>query len=371
MAEAEGAEHVAHAGAKGAAIFKQKIGPLPLYAWVAAFAVIWWYLQKNASTGQAGSQTDPAGNVGTINPATGYVYGSPSDQAAQSANAPGGSTGSDTSTSGSTIGGQYPDDEAWGRAAINYLVGLGVDPTTANEAIQQWLSSQNLTAAQQADVNLAVQALGAPPSPPQAAGTAPVPVVGGGGNPPPPPDTTGNGDGSGGGGGGGGGGTTPPPATGGTKASNPPSGFAITGKTATTVSLKWNATANATGYTVAYGTTSGSQQFTKHVTGGTTSTTIGGLSRSRFWSFIVYATPTKTGGAHAGPLTTTLPGSGGSTSTPASSGGTKYTVKSGDTLSGIANKFHYPGGWQALYTKNKGVIGSNPNVLRPGEVLTV
>lgn len=48
-----------------------------------------------------------------------------------------------------------------------------------------------------------------------------------------------------------------------------------------------------------------------------------------------------------------------------------YNVKSGDTLSGIAQKFNYGGGWQALYHANRGVIGSNPNVIHPGQRLKV
>ena len=41
----------------------------------------------------------------------------------------------------------------------------------------------------------------------------------------------------------------------------------------------------------------------------------------------------------------------------------------GDTLSGIAAKLHVPGGWQALYKLNEDVIGPNPDVISPGEVL--
>ena len=44
-----------------------------------------------------------------------------------------------------------------------------------------------------------------------------------------------------------------------------------------------------------------------------------------------------------------------------------YIVKSGDTLSGIAKKYNTT--WQEIYEKNKSVIGDNPNLIKPGQVL--
>jgi hypothetical protein len=185
-------------------VLKQKVGPLPLWVWLGAGAAIWWYFQRqqSASSGSASAvpnqQTDPAGNIGSIDPATGYVYGTPEDQAALAANNAG--TGGGSSGQNATTGAQtYADNNTWGIAAVNYLVGLGIDAVTANQAIQQFLSSQQLTTAEQGDVNLAIQAIGPPPSLPGPVTTSPPPVTTPGGG-----TTTGGGGGSGG--------TTNPPA---------------------------------------------------------------------------------------------------------------------------------------------------------------
>ncbi|WP_051733365.1 transglycosylase family protein [Kitasatospora phosalacinea] len=49
--------------------------------------------------------------------------------------------------------------------------------------------------------------------------------------------------------------------------------------------------------------------------------------------------------------------------------GDHYTVKSGDTLSKIAGSLGVD--WHALYDNNSGVIGGNPDVIYPGQVLSV
>lgn len=47
-----------------------------------------------------------------------------------------------------------------------------------------------------------------------------------------------------------------------------------------------------------------------------------------------------------------------------------YTVKRGDTLSGIAEWFKQHG-YRDLYATNRTVIGSNPDLIRPGERITI
>lgn len=52
--------------------------------------------------------------------------------------------------------------------------------------------------------------------------------------------------------------------------------------------------------------------------------------------------------------------------------GTNYTVQSGDNLTLIAQRAYGNGAnWPKIYTANKQVIGPNPNVLRIGEVLAI
>lgn len=53
---------------------------------------------------------------------------------------------------------------------------------------------------------------------------------------------------------------------------------------------------------------------------------------------------------------------------------TSYTVKKGDSLSVIAQRLKAKGvniTWQQLYEKNKSTIGKNPNLIYPGQKLTV
>ncbi|MFJ9769860.1 transglycosylase family protein [Kitasatospora sp. NPDC101157] len=54
---------------------------------------------------------------------------------------------------------------------------------------------------------------------------------------------------------------------------------------------------------------------------------------------------------------------------PAPQTGHDYTVRSGDTLSGIATAQGVSGGWQALYDGNRGTVGGDPNLIVPGQVL--
>jgi hypothetical protein len=164
----------------------RKVGPLPLIAWAAIFIGVWYYIERknsasSSSSTTAGSSAATAGSAAAqTDPLTGYPYGSSEDLAALAAQQEANASSGSSDSSGTTTSQTYTTNAAWGEAAINYLVGLGIDPTEANAAIEAYLNSQSLSTSQQADVNEAIQALGAPPQPPSPTTT------GGGGivNPP-------------------------------------------------------------------------------------------------------------------------------------------------------------------------------------------
>lgn len=268
----------------------RKVGPFPVWAYGLLFVGAWYYLERRKSAAASSTSaaagttvaaastigTDPAGNTGEIDPETGYVYGSSEDLAALQ-----------QQTSSTSSSGQYSDNNAWATAAINYLVGLGDDPTVANTAIEAYLGSQTLTVNQQALVNSAVQALGAPPQPPS------------------PSQSTG---------------VVAPPGGATTYATNPPTGLTASATTATSATLKWNAAANATGYTVT-ATPSGSPSATP-VTVTVTSplATVSGLTPQTSYSVTVQATPADTGAPSATTTFSTAYGAVGPGQTPVASG---------------------------------------------------
>jgi len=298
----------------------KKIGPLPAVAWIAIAIVVFYYVSKRQKgSGTGGQETDPAGNVGTINPATGYVTGSAEDRAAAGSVSSGLGTSSDTGTGGATVGGSYADNNAWAVAAINYLVSIGVDATSANAAVTQFLASQPLTTQQQGEVNLVIQRLGAPPSPPEPGGSPP-PVV------------------------------TPPSSS--TYATNPPSGFTTTSVTASSIGVKWNAATNAASYTLSWGTTADAKDGKTVVS--TTSGTATGLKANTLYHLRVQANPVKAGAGFASLTKTTAKTAGAPAGSkpPATTPYMHTVTKDGESYSSIAAQYHYKAGGHALWVYN-------------------
>ena len=88
-----------------------------------------------------------------------------------------------------------------------------------------------------------------------------------------------------------------------------PSGFRVVNVTGgDNVNLAWNPVKGATGYVIAYGPTSGSQQYKQEVGGGATSAAtvagVGGGSAGKHY-FELWATPAPANGPHAGPIEAT------------------------------------------------------------------
>jgi hypothetical protein len=248
--------------AKGGLDFlKHKVGPLPVAAWGVAALVVFLIIQrqqKKNTTAGPGTATDAAGNTGAIDPATGFVYGSAEDLASIHGVIGGGSGGASDNSGGSDNGGgakTYATNAEWGRAAVNYLVGLGIDPTVATQSVGQFLASQALDSTQQANVNMAIQAIGPPPQLPPPTQTNPTPV--------------------------------------GTNATNPVTGVTIDPRSTSpaTLELKWNAAANAKDYSVSYGLTPEANTWTTDSPAGQPAVTIGGLRGGTTYYFRVQAQP--------------------------------------------------------------------------------
>ena len=240
-------------------LVKTKLGPLPVGAWALIVGVVFYLVLRQQKTAKAGTgtATDAAGNQGAIDPATGFVYGSPEDLASMHGVIGGGSGGGTSADTGTPSSGAktYATNADWGRAAVNYLVGLGIDPTVATQAIGQYLASQTLDPTQQGNVNLAIQAMGPPPQLPPPTQTNPTPV--------------------------------------GTNATNPVTGLAIDPRSTSpaTLEIKWNASANAKDYSVSYGQTPDANTWTTDSPAGQPAVTIGGLRAGTTYYFKVQAQP--------------------------------------------------------------------------------
>lgn len=212
---------------------------------VAFVLAIWWYRQRKASSAKTtsatgGTQTDPAGNVGVIDPATGYVQGSAEDTAAL-ASLQGTGTAYDTGQLGGGSGlsgyyygaggstqpvppgpGNFADNAEWAQYAGNYLIStLGGDPGAVGTALGLYINSQAIDPAQQNIVHEAIAFAGAPPQ------------AGPGGDPPGIKTTTS--------------GKPPPPPPGHLPA---PTGLKVTSVWSTGADIHWNPVPGATGYSV-------------------------------------------------------------------------------------------------------------------------
>lgn len=276
------------------------VGKLPTWFVLAGVGVVLVLIIRNRSSSgsaAAGTSTDPAGNTGVIDPATGYVYGSPEDLAAAQTSAAA-STADTSGTSGGSISDQvtngppFTSNAAWSQYAVATLEGSGYDPGTLTSELGLYLAGAPVTAAQQADINAAIAVAGYPP------------VAGANGQPPAinvAGTVAGGGTGSTGGGPGSGSPGTGAPIT------VTPVNLATSHVYANSAQVTWLAPtipANEgplTGYTVAC-----YDDKTGHVVNGPFKVSkgqlygnIGGLKTKTKYHVNVWCDPAKTGGPHA------------------------------------------------------------------------
>jgi hypothetical protein len=149
-------------------------------AGAAALLLVLIVRRKNAApAAPAAGPADPAGSAGTVDPATGYAYGSAEDQAALAAQ--GTAAPYDTSGLGTGLGGYYyglggstqavppgpgnfADNAEWSQYALAYMTGtLNADPSAAGAALGAYLGGQPVTSGQRVLVEEAIAVAGHPP----------------------------------------------------------------------------------------------------------------------------------------------------------------------------------------------------------------
>lgn len=148
---------MAESGFQIGSVLKKDVGGVPAYVYVAVIGGgIGYFLLKRRTATQGSTPTV----VNTGAPG-GFV-----DASGSGSYVPvGGSAGTGTSSGSGTGGnGAFADNNAWGTAAVNYLVGLGYDASGVNVAISSYLAGGQLTTQQTAWVNVAIQHMGAPPT---------------------------------------------------------------------------------------------------------------------------------------------------------------------------------------------------------------
>jgi hypothetical protein len=130
-----------------------------------------WYRSRNAASSGPSSSSPAAGSgsadqSGTIDPATGYAYGSPEDQAALAAQANGnyGGYGGGYSGSSGSYPGSYTTNAQWAQAAEDYLVNtVGGEANTVGNAIGKYITGQPVTSDQVTVIEEAIAFAGYPP----------------------------------------------------------------------------------------------------------------------------------------------------------------------------------------------------------------
>ena len=217
-----------------------------------------------------------------------------------------GSSGGQALVPANTVPGTtYATNAAWAQAVEAGLAEVGYASTDISAALGRYLANLPETADQATIVEAAIAEFGLPPVGSFQVILAPTTGTAGSGN-------TGTGTSDGGGTGTGTGST--PVSTAPKPVTVAPSGFRVVSVTNhDNVNLAWNrlvppsGQGPVTGYVIAYGPTSGSQQYKQYVSAGDTAATVAGVGAGSAGKhyFELWATPANTNGPHAGPIEAT------------------------------------------------------------------
>lgn len=132
-----------------------------------AIVVIVYGYRKYKADKAAATPTGPGIDQSTIDPATGFIYGSTQDAAALNSQAgyvnPADSSGGITTT-GVTTSTTFANNAQWSQAATDYLTNtVGLDGATVSSALGKYLAGSPLDSAGQDIVHQAIAAEGQPP----------------------------------------------------------------------------------------------------------------------------------------------------------------------------------------------------------------
>lgn len=162
------------------AALSKKVGPLPVGAWIGILAagLLIAYVVNSRGSGGGSQQALQVAGDGTLGPGSETGNGSVGGWLYQQATA-------------AVAAKTYTSNEAWGRAAIQYLIGQGYDAALADTAIRNYLGGKPITTQTRPLITAALEGLG--PTPQQMGAipeiTPDTPVTGGGGDKPQTPPT--------------------------------------------------------------------------------------------------------------------------------------------------------------------------------------
>lgn len=130
----------------------RRIGPFPLWVWLVGVGGvgIWYYRRQQAAAASPATNTLAGGTLAGVGPDGSIAAGVPS-------------TGTVDTSGGTNATSPTPTLQDWANAALRALASAGVSPALAEQAISDFMSGNQLNAAESNIVNRALQLAGYPP----------------------------------------------------------------------------------------------------------------------------------------------------------------------------------------------------------------